>query len=136
MQICIQVNIFIQKHNDTFRFVLVDFGIMGSLSEFDKKYLAENFIAFFNRDYANVAKLHVESEWVPKDTNIPSLESAIRENCECMLDKPIKDVSLRNHCWSLLIQQDDSNLKFSHNLFLCKKHFFIQKDLEESLIRN
>ena len=87
-------NIFIQKHNDTFRFVLVDFGIMGSLSEFDKKYLAENFIAFFNRDYANVAKLHVESEWVPKDTNIPSLESAIRENCECMLDKPIKDVSL------------------------------------------
>ena len=53
-------NIFIQKHNDSFRFVLVDFGIMGSLSEFDKKYLAENFIAFFNRDYASVAKLHVE----------------------------------------------------------------------------
>ena len=46
-------NIFIQKHNDSFRFVLVDFGIMGSLSEFDKKYLAENFIAFFNRDYAS-----------------------------------------------------------------------------------
>ena len=74
-------NIFIQKLNDTFRFVLVDFGIMGSLSEFDKKYLAENFIAFFKRDYASVARLHVECEWVPKDTNIPSLESAIRENC-------------------------------------------------------
>ena len=87
-------NIFIQKYNGHVQFVLVDFGIMGSLSVFDKKYLAENFVAFFNRDYEKVARLHVECEWVPRDTNVSLLESAIRDNCESMLDKPIKDVSL------------------------------------------
>ncbi len=87
-------NIFIQKNEQDIQFVLVDFGIVGSLSEFDKRYLAENFVAFFNRDYAKVARLHVESEWVPKDTNITQLESAIRDNCESMLDRPLKDVSL------------------------------------------
>ncbi len=87
-------NIFIQKHQGNVQFVLVDFGIMGSLSAFDKKYLAENFVAFFNRDYEKVARLHVECEWVPRDTNVSLLESAIRDNCESMLDKPIKDVSL------------------------------------------
>ena len=114
-------NIFIQKHNDTFRFVLVDFGIMGSLSEFDKKYLAENFIAFFNRDYASVAKLHVECEWVPKDTNIPSLESAIRENCECMLDKPIKDVSLSDIIVSLFDTARRFKLEVQPQLILMQK---------------
>ena len=87
-------NIFIQKCEDNIQFVLVDFGIMGSLNSFDKKYLAENFVAFFNRDYERVARLHVECEWVPRDTNISLLEKAIRDNCESMLDKPIKDVSL------------------------------------------
>ena len=82
-------NIFIQKIDNNVQFVLVDFGIMGSLSNFDKKYLAENFVAFFNKDYAKVARLHVECEWVPKDTNISLLEKAIRENCESMLDKSI-----------------------------------------------
>ena len=87
-------NIFIQKNGDNVQFVLVDFGIMGSLSKFDKKYLAENFVAFFNKDYEKVARLHVECEWVPRDTNILLLEKAIRDNCESMLDKQIKDVSL------------------------------------------
>tara|TARA_B100001287_G_C22613862_1_gene496511 strand:- start:174 stop:1220 length:1047 start_codon:yes stop_codon:yes gene_type:complete len=87
-------NIFIQQHKGRVQFVLVDFGIMGSLSAFDKKYLAENFVAFFNRDYEKVARLHVECEWVPRDTNVSLLENAIRDNCESMLDKPIKDVSL------------------------------------------
>ena len=114
-------NIFIQKHNDTFRFVLVDFGIMGSLSEFDKKYLAENFIAFFNRDYARVAKLHVECEWVPKDTNMPSLESAIRENCECMLDKPIKDVSLSDIIINLFDTARRFKLEVQPQLILMQK---------------
>ena len=114
-------NIFIQKHKDTFRFVLVDFGIMGSLSEFDKKYLAENFIAFFNRDYARVAKLHVECEWVPKDTNMPSLESAIRENCECMLDKPIKDVSLSDIIVNLFDTARRFKLEVQPQLILMQK---------------
>ena len=114
-------NIFIQKHNNSFRFVLVDFGIMGSLSEFDKKYLAENFIAFFNRDYASVARLHVECEWVPKDTNIPSLESAIRENCECMLDKPIKDVSLSDIIVGLFDTARRFKLEVQPQLILMQK---------------
>ena len=114
-------NIFIQKDGDNFRFVLVDFGIMGSLSEFDKKYLAENFIAFFNRDYASVAKLHVECEWVPKDTNIPSLESAIRENCECMLDKPIKDVSLSDIIVGLFDTARRFKLEVQPQLILMQK---------------
>lgn len=114
-------NIFIQKNNGMFRFVLVDFGIMGSLSEFDKKYLAENFIAFFNRDYASVAKLHVECGWVPKDTNIPSLESAIRENCECMLDKPIKDVSLSDIIVSLFDTARRFKLEVQPQLILMQK---------------
>tara|TARA_B100001059_G_scaffold23318_1_gene18662 strand:- start:3568 stop:5190 length:1623 start_codon:yes stop_codon:yes gene_type:complete len=114
-------NIFIQKYNNTFRFVLVDFGIMGSLSEFDKKYLAENFIAFFKRDYASVARLHVECEWVPKDTNIPSLESAIRENCECMLDKPIKDISLSDIIVSLFDTARRFKLEVQPQLILMQK---------------
>tara|TARA_Y100000768_G_C23979687_1_gene685021 strand:- start:1472 stop:3094 length:1623 start_codon:yes stop_codon:yes gene_type:complete len=114
-------NIFIQKKDEKFRFVLVDFGIMGSLSEFDKKYLAENFIAFFNRDYASVAKLHVECEWVPKDTNIPSLESAIRENCECMLDKPIKDVSLSDIIVGLFDTARRFKLEVQPQLILMQK---------------
>ena len=114
-------NIFIQKHKYSFRFVLVDFGIMGSLSEFDKKYLAENFIAFFNRDYASVARLHVECEWVPKDTNIPSLESAIRENCECMLDKPIKDVSLSDIIVGLFDTARRFKLEVQPQLILMQK---------------
>ena len=114
-------NIFIQKTENKFRFVLVDFGIMGSLSAFDKKYLAENFIAFFNRDYASVAKLHVECEWVPKDTNIPSLESAIRENCECMLDKPIKDVSLSDIIVGLFDTARRFKLEVQPQLILMQK---------------
>ena len=114
-------NIFIQKKEKKFRFVLVDFGIMGSLSAFDKKYLAENFIAFFNRDYARVAKLHVECEWVPKDTNIPSLESAIRENCECMLDKPIKDVSLSDIIVGLFDTARRFKLEVQPQLILMQK---------------
>ena len=114
-------NIFIQKKGDSFRFVLVDFGIMGSLSAFDKKYLAENFIAFFNRDYESVARLHVECEWVPKDTNIPSLESAIRENCECMLDKPIKDVSLSDIIVGLFDTARRFKLEVQPQLILMQK---------------
>ena len=87
----------------------------------NKKYLAENFIAFFNRDYASVAKLHVECEWVPKDTNMPSLESAIRENCECMLDKPIKDVSLSDIIVNLFDTARRFKLEVQPQLILMQK---------------
>ena len=60
------------------RYVSLDFGIVGTLTESDKEYLAQNFAAFFRRDYKRVAELHVESGWVPADTRIDELESAIR----------------------------------------------------------
>ena len=114
-------NIFIQKVEDNVQFVLVDFGIMGSLSNFDKKYLAENFVAFFNKDYAKVARLHVECEWVPKDTNISLLEKAIRENCESMLDKSIEDVSLSDVILGLFDTARKFKLEVQPQLILMQK---------------
>ena len=108
-------NIFVQNDEGDVKFVLVDFGIMGSLSSFDKKYLAENFVAFFNKDYRRVARLHVESEWVPKNTDIDELELAIRENCEPMLDKSIKDVSLSEVIINLFDTAKNLSLKYSLN---------------------
>jgi ubiquinone biosynthesis protein len=71
----------------------VDFGIVGSLTQADQRYLAENFLAFFNRDYKKVAELHVESGWIPKGTRVEDFESAIRTVCEPIFGKPIKDIS-------------------------------------------
>ena len=87
-------NIFVDReHPERPRYIAVDFGIMGSLSEQDKRYLAENFLAFFNRDYRRVAELHVESKWVPPDTRIDEFEAAIRSVCEPIFDRPLKEIS-------------------------------------------
>jgi len=83
-------NIFVA---DNGQYIAVDFGIMGTLNETDQRYLAENFLAFFNRDYRRVAELHVSSGWVGKDTRIDEFESAIRAVCEPIFDKPLKDIS-------------------------------------------
>ena len=76
------------------KFAPVDFGIMGSISEYDQHYLADNFTAFLNRDYRRVAELHVESGWVPKDTRVDEFEFAIRTVCEPIFDRPVKDISV------------------------------------------
>lgn len=76
------------------RYISLDFGIVGTLTEFDKEYLAQNFTAFFRRDYKRVAELHVESGWVPANTRIDELESAIRAVCEPYFDRPLKEISL------------------------------------------
>ena len=75
------------------RFNAVDFGIVGSLTASDQRYLAENFLAFFNRDYKRIAELHVQSGWVPQGTRVEDFESAIRTVCEPIFGKPIKDIS-------------------------------------------
>ena len=75
------------------RFVALDFGIMGTLTDTDKHYLAQNFIAFFQRDYKRVAEVHIESGWAPADTRVDELESAIRAVCEPIFDKPLREVS-------------------------------------------
>ncbi len=72
---------------------VIDFGIMCSLTEFDQRYLADNFLAFLNRDYHRVAALHIESGWVPKGTRLDELESSIRSVCEPLLDKPMREIS-------------------------------------------
>jgi ubiquinone biosynthesis protein len=74
-------------------YLAVDFGIVGTLTQADQRYLAENFLAFFNRDYRKVAELHVESGWIPKGTRVEDFESAIRTVCEPIFGKPIKDIS-------------------------------------------
>jgi ubiquinone biosynthesis protein len=75
------------------KYIAVDFGIVGTLSLSDQRYLAENFLAFFNRDYRKVAEMHVESGWVPNGTRIEEFESAIRSVCEPIFEKPLKDIS-------------------------------------------
>ena len=75
------------------RYIALDFGIMGTLNDVDKNYLAQNFIAFFNRDYKRVAEVHIESGWVPAHTRVDELEAAIRAVCEPIFDKPLREVS-------------------------------------------
>jgi ubiquinone biosynthesis protein len=75
------------------RYNAVDFGIVGSLTASDQRYLAENFFAFFNRDYKRVAELHVQSGWVPAGTRVEEFESSIRTVCEPIFNRPLKDIS-------------------------------------------
>lgn len=75
------------------RYIALDFGIMGTLTDTDKHYLAQNFIAFFQRDYKRVAEVHIESGWAPAATRVDELEAAIRTVCEPIFDKPLREVS-------------------------------------------
>ena len=75
------------------RYIALDFGIMGTLTDIDKSYLARNFLAFFRRDYKEVARAHIESGWAPANTPPDEFESAIRAVCEPIFDKPLKDIS-------------------------------------------
>lgn len=79
--------------SDDAKYLAVDFGIMGSVTLADQRYLAENFLAFFQRDYFRVAQLHIESGWVPKHTRVDEFESAIRAVCEPIFEKPLKEIS-------------------------------------------
>jgi ubiquinone biosynthesis protein len=74
------------------RYIALDFGIMGSLTETDKNYLAQNFLAFFNRDYRRVAQAHLDAGWVPPETRIDAFEGAIRAVCEPIFARPLKDI--------------------------------------------
>lgn len=87
-------NIFVSReHPESPKYLCVDFGIVGTLNEKDKYYLAENLLAFFNRDYQRVADLHIASGWVAKDTRAEDFASAIRTVCEPIFEKPLKDIS-------------------------------------------
>jgi ubiquinone biosynthesis protein len=88
-------NIQVSLEPQTFgRYISLDFGIVGTLTEVDKEYLAQNFAAFFRRDYKRVAELHIESGWAPAATRVDELESAVRACCEPYFDRPLKEISL------------------------------------------
>jgi ubiquinone biosynthesis protein len=91
------------------KYIALDFGIMGTLSERDKSYLAQNFLAFFRRDYHRVATAHLESGWVPPGTRIDELESEIRVVCEPIFDRPLKEISLGK----VLVQLFRASRRFS-----------------------
>ena len=88
-------NIQVSLEPGTFgRYISLDFGIIGTLTEHDKEYLAQNFTAFFRRDYKRVAELHIESGWVPPGTRVDELEAAVRTVCEPYFDRPLREISL------------------------------------------
>lgn len=79
--------------NERGQYIALDFGIMGTLTDVDRNYLAMNFLAFFKRDYKRVAVAHIEAGWAPRHTRVEELESAIRSVCEPVFDRPLKDIS-------------------------------------------
>ena len=115
-------NIQVSTAPETFgRYIALDFGIVGTLTEFDKEYLAQNFIAFFRRDYKRVAQLHVESGWVPANTRVDELEGAIRAVCEPHFDRPLKDISLGQVLLRLFQTSRRFNVEIQPQLVLLQK---------------
>ncbi len=103
------------------RYIALDFGIVGTLTDWDKEYLAQNFLAFFRRDYKRVAELHVESGWVPPNTRVDALESAIRAVCEPHFDRPLKDISLGQVLMRLFQTSRRFNVEIQPQLVLLQK---------------
>jgi ubiquinone biosynthesis protein len=115
-------NIMVSTAPATFgHYIALDFGIIGTLTEWDKEYLAQNFIAFFRRDYKRVAELHVESGWVPASTRVDALENAIRAVCEPHFDRPLKDISLGQVLMRLFQTSRRFNVEIQPQLVLLQK---------------
>ncbi|MEN9891941.1 MAG: putative ubiquinone biosynthesis protein UbiB [Pseudomonadota bacterium] len=103
------------------RYIALDFGIVGTLTDWDKDYLAQNFLAFFRRDYKRVAELHIESGWVPPSTRVDALEAAIRAVCEPHFDRPLKDISLGQVLMRLFQTSRRFNVEIQPQLVLLQK---------------
>ncbi len=115
-------NIFVDPANpEDARYIAVDFGIMGTLTPGDQHYLAANFLAFFNRDYRQVAELHVESLWVPADTRVDEFESAIRAVSEPIFGRPLKDISFGHFLLRLFQTARRFDMKIQPQLVLLQK---------------
>ena len=111
-------NIFVSPDG---QYMAVDFGIMGTLSPEDQRYLAENFLAFFRRDYRRVAELHVESEWVPPGTRVDEFEAAIRSVCEPIFERPLKEISFGHLLLRLFQTARRFNMVIQPQLVLLQK---------------
>lgn len=115
-------NIFVAGETpDDPKYIAVDFGIMGSLSSGDQRYLAENFAAFFNRDYRRVAELHVDSGWVDRDTRIDEFEASIRSVCEPMFQRPLSEISFGQLLLRLFQTARHFNMEIQPQLLLLEK---------------
>ncbi len=117
-------NIFVSTDNpDNPKYIAVDFGIMGSLSTSDQRYLAENLVAFFNRDYRRVAELHVDSGWVDRNTRVDEFEAAIRGVCEPMFQRPLAEISFAQLLLRLFQTARAFNMEVQPQLLLLEKTF-------------
>lgn len=111
-------NIFVSPHG---QYIALDFGIMGTLTDVDKNYLAQNFLAFFQRDYKRVAQAHLEAGWVPANTRIDDFESAIRAVCEPIFDRPLKDISFGRVLLRLFQTSRRFNVEIQPQLVMLQK---------------
>ena len=103
------------------RYIALDFGIVGTLTDTDKNYLAQNFLAFFRRDYKRVAEAHIESGWAPKDTRVDEFEAAIRAVCEPIFDRPLKDISFGKVLLRLFQTSRRFNVEIQPQLVMLQK---------------
>ena len=106
------------------KYAAVDFGIVGTLSPEDQRYLAENFLAFFDRDYHRIAKLHIDSGWVPPGTRIDQLETAVRTVCEPIFNKPLAEISFAQVLMRLFRVAQRFNVEVQPQLILLHKTLF------------
>jgi len=115
-------NVFVSyDHPDKPQYIAVDCAIIGSLTEEDKNYLARNLLAFFNKDYQQVARLHIESGWVPEDTDLHQFETVIRSVCEPVFEKPIKEISFAQFLINLFQTARKFNMEIQPQLVLLQK---------------
>lgn len=127
-------NIFVSpKNKENPQYLGVDFGIMGSLSPEDQRYLAENLMAFFNRDYRRVAQLHVESGWVAENIRINEFEAAIRTVCEPIFERPLKEISFGQLLLRLFQTARRFNMEVQPQLVLLQKTLFNVEGLGRQL---
>ncbi len=118
-------NIFVQVDDpEKPKYAAVDFGIVGTLSPQDQKYLAGNFLAFFDRDYHKIAKLHIDSGWVPADARIDELEAAVRSVCEPIFNKPLSEISFAQVMIRLFETARRFNMEIQPQLILLQKTLF------------
>ena len=118
-------NIFVQVDDPANpRYAAVDFGIVGTLQPLDQYYLAENFMAFFEQNYARVAALHIESGWVPRGTRVDELESAVRTVCEPIFNKPLKEISFAQVLLRLFETARRFDMQVQPQLILLQKTLF------------
>jgi ubiquinone biosynthesis protein len=115
-------NILVSTDPATFgRYIALDFGIVGTLTDFDKDYLAQNFLSFFRRDYKQVAEAHIESGWAPPETRVDELESAVRACCEPIFDRPLRDISFGQVLLRLFQTSRRFNIEVQPQLVLLQK---------------